>query len=233
MSKVLVSALIFFASLAVTAQERSEDIPLDDLMSPDEIAEEMGFPRTEYSEVEINSVQELYNIQGMDVTREYPLVLFINKDSSGSNAQRMKIIENGVHIGTWKVSTGRERREVAKSGKKYFSSTPVGWFTPYTLKRDHYSKTWQAPMPFSIFFNGGIAIHATTRGHYRELGSRASGGCVRLTRDNAETLFEKVSKAGRGLVPVVRRNGSIARDSSGNVIREVKWRTLIVVQKSR
>lgn len=233
MNKVFVSVLIFFASLSVSAQESTEAVPLDDLMSPDEIAEESGFPRTEYSEVEVNSLQELYNIQGIDVTREYPVVIFINKDSSGSYAQRMKVIENGVHVGTWKVSTGRERREVAKSGKRYFSSTPVGWFTPYTLRRNHYSRTWQAPMPFSIFFNGGIAVHATTRGHYRELGSRASGGCVRLTKDNAETLFEMVSKAGQGLVPVVKRNGQVARDSSGNVIREVKWRTLIVVQKTR
>lgn len=233
MNKVFASVLIFFASLAVSAQERSESIPLDDLMTPDEIAEESGFPRTDYSQVEVGSIQELRNIQGIDVTREYPLVLFINKDSSGAHSQKIKIIENGVHVDTWKVSTGRERREVAKSGKRYFSATPVGWFTPYSLRRNHYSRTWKAPMPFSVFFNGGIALHATTRGHYRELGRRASGGCVRLTRDNAEILFEKVSKAGQGLVPVVRRNGSVARDASGNVIREVKWRTLIVVQQTR
>jgi hypothetical protein len=51
-----------------------------------------------------------------------------------------------------------------------------------------------APMPNSVFFYGGYAIHGT----YEEakLGSPVSHGCVRLTRANAATLYALVGAQG-------------------------------------
>jgi len=83
---------------------------------------------------------------------------------------------------TWKVSTAR---------KGYH--TPSGTYRPYSLQPMHYSKKYDnAPMPNSIFFNGGYAIHATP--HVGALGRPASHGCVRLSPANARTLYGIVKR---------------------------------------
>jgi len=57
----------------------------------------------------------------------------------------------------------------------------------------HYSKKYDnAPMPNSIFFSGGYAIHATP--HVGNLGRPASHGCVRLSPTNARTLYSIVKQ---------------------------------------
>jgi len=59
----------------------------------------------------------------------------------------------------------------------------------------HYSSLYDdAPMPYSIFFRGGYAVHGTTE--IRNLGRAVSHGCVRLSPDNARSLFELVQSHG-------------------------------------
>jgi lipoprotein-anchoring transpeptidase ErfK/SrfK len=59
----------------------------------------------------------------------------------------------------------------------------------------HYSKKYHhSPMPHSIFFNGGFAIHGTY--DLRDLGQPASHGCVRISPVNAATLFALVREEG-------------------------------------
>ena len=78
---------------------------------------------------------------------------------------------------SWPVSTAR---------RGYY--TPTGVFHPYSLQLMHYSRKYDnAPMPHSIFFSGGYAIHATP--HVGNLGRPASHGCVRLSPSNAATLY--------------------------------------------
>lgn len=81
--------------------------------------------------------------------------------------------------------------------------TPTGTFRPYSLQPMHYSKKYDnAPMPHSIFFSGGYAIHATP--HTRNLGRPASHGCVRLHPDNAAFLYEVVKHdRGRTVIRIV------------------------------
>jgi lipoprotein-anchoring transpeptidase ErfK/SrfK len=80
----------------------------------------------------------------------------------------------------WPVSTAR---------KGFY--TPTGTFHPYSLQLMHYSRKYDnAPMPHSIFFSGGYAIHATP--HVGALGRPASHGCVRLSPSNAATLYSIV-----------------------------------------
>lgn len=98
--------------------------------------------------------------------------------------QRMTVIEEGRALYHWPVSTARE-------GK----CTPTGDFTPYLLKRMHYSTLYDnAPMPWSIFFAGNYAIHGTTQED--RLGTPASAGCVRLSVANAEILYRMVQRVG-------------------------------------
>jgi lipoprotein-anchoring transpeptidase ErfK/SrfK len=64
------------------------------------------------------------------------------------------------------------------------------------MEEDHYSKEFDdAPMPHSIFFTKqGHAIHGTDS--VSRLGSPASHGCVRLSRANAQTLWDIVKAEG-------------------------------------
>lgn len=226
----LTLVLSVFTTLNANAQGISLPPELDDLMTPDEIAEEAGFPRTEYP-AHVLSVDDVYNIEGVSIFQEYPLVVVVNKKNFGYGAQTAKIFENGELTMEWKVSTGREQWEVSKSGRFYFTKTPLGYFYPYSLNRKHWSGTWHALMEYSVFFNGGVALHATTPDHYPTLGQRASGGCVRLHKQNAQYLFERISEIGKGLVPIIKRNGTLARDRRGRIIRGIRWNTLIVVEE--
>jgi hypothetical protein len=59
-----------------------------------------------------------------------------------------------------------------------------------------YSKQWDnAPMPHAVFFTKeGHAIHGTHE--VKRLGRPASHGCVRLSTQNAATLYALVAKTG-------------------------------------
>jgi lipoprotein-anchoring transpeptidase ErfK/SrfK len=105
--------------------------------------------------------------------------------------QRMYVSVNGVPRYTWAVST-------ARSGYR----TPTGTYRPQRLVKMHYSSKYDnAPMPHSVFFYGGYAIHGTNA--VGSLGRPASHGCVRLAPGNAATLYSLVSKYGMGNTRVI------------------------------
>lgn len=65
--------------------------------------------------------------------------------------QTMKVLVDGRETHSWKVST---------AAKGYV--TPTGSFKPTRLHEMWYSKKYDnAPMPHSVFFHGGYAVHAT------------------------------------------------------------------------
>jgi lipoprotein-anchoring transpeptidase ErfK/SrfK len=102
------------------------------------------------------------------------------------SSQTMSVSVNGWPYATWRVST-------ARSG--YW--TPRGSYRPFLLKRMHYSRKYDnSPMPHSIFFKGGYAIHGT--GYVRALGRPASHGCIRLAPGNAARLYSLVQQYGKG-----------------------------------
>jgi len=117
------------------------------------------------------------------------------------SAQRMTILVDGKVRHSWKISSGARGHH-----------TPTGSYKPYLVKRMHYSRKYNnAPMPHTVFFRGGYAIHAT--GAVSRLGNPASHGCVRLSPGNARqfySLVRKYSKAGTririsGRTPASRR----------------------------
>jgi len=109
------------------------------------------------------------------------------------HSQRMSIYANGKRYYQWKVSTGTWKHP-----------TPRGYYRPQYLKKMHYSKKYDdAPMPHSIFFKGGYAIHGTNS--ISRLGRKASHGCIRLHPSNAKKLFHLVKNHGRNKVSIVVR----------------------------
>jgi len=72
-------------------------------------------------------------------------------------------------------------------------STPSGTFLIDSMEKMHYSSAYNnAPMPWTMFFNGGIAIHGATPSEYKQLGRKASHGCVRVHPDNAKLIYDFV-----------------------------------------
>jgi len=100
--------------------------------------------------------------------------------------QRMLVIQDGYMRYIWPVSTGRDEM-----------ATPNGVYTPQRLERSWFSSAYyNSPMPYSIFFHNGYAIH----GSYAidRLGGPASHGCVRLHPHHAALLFDLVQQEGPG-----------------------------------
>src|SRR5215210_493397 len=105
------------------------------------------------------------------------VVVHISKAS-----QRMSVSVDGAQRYVWRVSTGR-----AGFG------TPSGVFRPQMLARSWFSrKYYNSPMPHSIFYHKGYAIHGTN--YLSRLGGPASHGCVRLHPSNAAVLFGLVQR---------------------------------------
>lgn len=98
--------------------------------------------------------------------------------------QTMAVTTGSGESYVWPVSTGM-------SGY----ATPNGTYGVQRMMAVAYSNIYSnAPMPHSIFFSGGYAIH----GSYAVglLGRPASHGCVRLAPGNAATLFSLVRAEG-------------------------------------
>lgn len=107
------------------------------------------------------------------------------------SAQMMEVIVDGYPHYTWRVSTGRRGLP-----------TPAGVFHPQRLAVRWFSRKYDnSPMPHSIFFRGGIAIHGTYE--TRWLGRPVSHGCVRLYPANAAILFGLVQQEGMGATTIV------------------------------
>jgi lipoprotein-anchoring transpeptidase ErfK/SrfK len=102
------------------------------------------------------------------------------------STQTMYVTVNGVTRHQWPVSTGRGR-----------FGTPNGVFRPQRLARTWFSsRYYNSPMPYSVFFHKGYAIHGTRE--ISRLGGPASHGCVRLHPQNAAVLFALVQRSGPG-----------------------------------
>jgi L,D-transpeptidase catalytic domain len=89
-----------------------------------------------------------------------------------------------ANLHTWAISSGARGFE-----------TPTGNFKPQWQSKLWHSRTYDnAPMPHAVFFNDGIAVHATTS--IGRLGSPASHGCIRLSPANAEKFYALVGRHG-------------------------------------
>jgi len=105
--------------------------------------------------------------------------IYVNKST-----QTMKVYKGNVLIYTWLCSTG-------KKGYR----TPSGNYKPYHAVPMHYSRKWNnSPMPYSVFYHKGFAIHGTN--YVRNLGRQASHGCIRLNTRHAKKIYHLARKYG-------------------------------------
>jgi len=105
--------------------------------------------------------------------------------SINKSKQEMTVSVDGMEKYHWPVSTGRAGY-----------STPSGTYAATSMNEIWFSKQWDnSPMPHSIFFiKDGHAIHGSFE--VRTLGKPVSHGCVRISPENATTLYALVKETG-------------------------------------
>lgn len=148
-------------------------------------------------------------------TAQASIVVRVDKSS-----QTMRVVVDGEHRFTWAVSTGRAGY-----------NTPNGSYRPQRLERNWRSRKYgMAPMPHSIFFRGGYAIHGTNM--VGRLGRVDSHGCIRLAPGNARTLFEMVARR-RGATRIVIEGVSPRRTAPVMVSRRAPARVASAPGRTR
>ena len=107
--------------------------------------------------------------------------------------QTMNVYVSGELRYTFTVSTGRtghdtpdlDLRPAGPLKKKYTSTKfPEGDYQGL------------GNMPYCVFLADGYAIHGTTPGAFKKLGTPASHGCVRLHPEDAKVFYELVNDIG-------------------------------------
>jgi hypothetical protein len=93
-----------------------------------------------------------------------------------STNQAWLLRDGEVELGPVRISHGR-------AGFR----TPPGTFRVSFKNEDHVSSIYDLPMPYSVFFNGGIAFH---QGSVRV----TSHGCVHLTASAARAFFDELDR---------------------------------------
>ncbi len=192
-----------------------------------------------------------------NLTREmlsnFSLFLYVSKADNGPWAQRLYVFrkDDGGNLSmlyNWPASTGREKIEIAADGTRQPSFTPQGYYQldPGRMYKNHFSGQWHQPMPYAMFFNWesqglqtGLAIHGATGIEVRELGSRASAGCIRIAPENAALLFNLIRTEYKGLAPrfaydrrtaTMSNQGVMMHDAAGNLQMADGYKVLVFVE---
>lgn len=190
-----------------------------------------------------------------DVFQYFDLYLYVSKSTpeKGPWAQRMFVMAKQPNqtfslMHTWLVSTGKEEQMVSPSGRTLGTHTPDGMFKldRGRFYEDYTSRQWKSPMPNAMFFDwqiegrpSGLAIHGSDEKGAKELGNRASHGCIRLSGANARTLFELIQANYKGRVPVfavdqktgtMSTKGNFLRDEKGRIVMRNGYKVLVFIE---
>ena len=117
--------------------------------------------------------------------------------------QTAYLYRNGQLTETWKVSTGAPGH-----GTPNFDRHPNG-----RIYDKYSSKTYPGGnynglgnMPYAVFIEGGFAVHGTPQSNWKNLGRRASHGCIRVHPDNGYTFNRLVREFGVSNVWITVQN---------------------------
>lgn len=161
--------------------------------------------------------------------RDFRYVIVVNKAATGPSAQYITVFEDGIQVAHEPISTGREKLELKRRSSRcekqppqsYYSITATGYYNVEQLVKDHRSGSFDADMPYSIFYDRehGLALHQAAKPALKNLGRRASGGCTRMRKELAAPLFNKIAGTRGSLIPVFNKDGSPQLDEYGQVKR--------------
>jgi hypothetical protein len=183
----------------------------------------------------------------------FGLFLYVSKADTGPWSQRLYVFRkdaggNLAMLYNWPASTGREKDEIAPNGTHQPSVTPQGYYQldPKRMYKTHFSGQWHEPMPYAMFFNWeskglqtGLAIHGASGLELKQLGTRASAGCIRIAPENAALLFKLIRDQYHGLAPrfaydrrtaTMSNDGVMMHDAAGNLQLAEGYKVLVFVE---
>ncbi len=170
-----------------------------------------------------------------ELKSNFRLFIYIDKADTGPFAQHMYVFRRTDQgdlalLYDWPVSTGREDLERDAAGQVELTTTPRGYYEldPARFYPEHTSSQWNEAMPDAMFFSWapdghktGLAIHAATGDDIDHLGTRDSAGCIRLSPEHAEELFDLVRSQFRDATPrLAYRDSQGAVSSNGLLLHE-------------
>jgi lipoprotein-anchoring transpeptidase ErfK/SrfK len=195
--------------------------------------------------------QRLRDSLSPEMIQNFGLFIYVSKAETGPWAQRMFVFQKAgddlLPLYDWPVSTGRETMEADAVGVQLATTTPSGYYEldPKRMYESYHSTQWDESMPYAMFFNWkdhgvqtGLAIHAASDDAAGLLGMRASAGCVRLSLENARTLFTLIRDNYKGSAPkfgydkytgTIMNNGLILHDAGGNVEMAPGYSVLVYI----
>lgn len=177
----LVRSLFLAATLIAGFMADGQTLDMDN-MTPDQIAEALGIP-TDDQEYQAWLESDPANL--LHLANGNPLV----RINISIRDQRIHMVSPEGEL-TAKISSG----EHDHNGRGPHRSAR-GCYRPYKLRKMHYSRKYDlSPMPNSVFYYKGFAIHATSA--VRSLGRPASHGCIRVNLPTSKAVFDTVTKYG-------------------------------------
>jgi len=178
----------------------------DDIIPQEEMQEEAGLLDDSAEPADRELMVRVTSEKGLQDHASRRVQIIVKKSMKEKGYQFMSVQVDGQEVYNFPVSTAHVRVVTGASGRTYKASTPDGKFFIDKMQVKRYSNLWKVNLHHVLLFtgyykgrtliDGGVWIHATTPDHFKELGAPASGGCVRMHPDDAETLYKLVSSYG-------------------------------------
>ncbi|WP_413582897.1 L,D-transpeptidase family protein [Bdellovibrio sp. HCB288] len=251
MKLVLAALLASTFSLAAFAQSIPEEQPLK--LSKREEAAKRLMVEDAYEAPKGILFNEAAYLAGDTDYNDFTNVIVINKAARGPGAQKLRLYTNRRLVLSTNVSTGTEELEyIGKfkgivngifkgSRESHWRHTTRGF---YNIKRvynyDYRSGESKFMMPYAMFFNDkrGLAIHQVPpdivggeANGVAALGSRASGGCVRVKSGPINLIHEAVVRADKGHMPVIDSRTGRQVYENGKAQTKVGFSSIVIVEE--
>src|SRR5262249_18797262 len=112
---------------------------------------------------------------------------------------KLYLYDNGFAVATYDI------KSKGKKGSRW--ETPTGLYSVETKEENHFSSIGQVNMPYSMEFFGNFFIHGwPTEPDGTPVPEGYSGGCIRLSTDDAEKVFNFADRS----TPIFVWNGDTA-----------------------
>ena len=148
----------------------------------------------------------------------YNIIVVVSEvdDDFWGPAQTLRVYKRGAGLlYYWLVSTGMAGHETAN-----------GYFSPKAFSSRHWSRAYDAPMLWAVFFHGGMALHSSLdRSSIADMGKAAeSHGCIHEEDYRAEEMFHLIGQSGYGPVDQI---GELSGRKTGRTV--TAYKALIIV----
>lgn len=137
--------------------------------------------------IEYGARPAMENIDFFNATKDKLIADKINFIEADLSAMKLKIHKDGLIV--------KEISILAKGKEGSWWETPVGLYKIESKEKDHFSSFGKVYQPWSLAFQGNFFIHGWP--YYPDgtpVSASYSGGCIRLSSEDAKEIFDLAEK---------------------------------------